>query len=309
MHKLKKHLPVFAAFLIIRSAMLYGAADWDLPDVADEYIGTYIPVDIEEEIIRTKDFYGALEKYGYPNHHDVLFLGKNKCYSDAHFHDSYAIRRNVFSEYRFETTDEGKFIYDEKGFKYRQITDFLDEYGRGYKEFDDYVSKLIFDGMYSLKNVKVTPGHIELDGVNYSINDDPTFFDTTNVQYWLWSETTSHCALVRNGLNGELHEGVRDEYRIWSPKEEVKAIYPLMFLSSADPLPWFDDLPESQYRLLRNLVYARHGYIFKSADLKAVFSQFTWYEPDPHFSESMLSAEEKAYVKKIQQKEADLKAN
>lgn len=32
-------------------------------------------------------------------------------------------------------------------------------------------------------------------------------------------------------------------------------------------------------RLLRNAIFARHGYIFKSADLTEYFSNFSWYQP------------------------------
>lgn len=32
-------------------------------------------------------------------------------------------------------------------------------------------------------------------------------------------------------------------------------------------------------RLMRNAIFARHGYIFKSDDLKEYFSEFDWYEP------------------------------
>lgn len=33
------------------------------------------------------------------------------------------------------------------------------------------------------------------------------------------------------------------------------------------------------FRIWRNAIYARHGYIFKSKDLKAYFSQYSWYRP------------------------------
>ncbi len=62
--------------------------------------------------------------------------------------------------------------------------------------------------------------------------------------------------------------------------------------------PTFFDTENVQYRLLRNLVYARHGYIFRSEDLRAVFSRFTWYEPNPDFSESMLSGPKKNTTRK-----------
>lgn len=38
-------------------------------------------------------------------------------------------------------------------------------------------------------------------------------------------------------------------------------------------------LPPERLRILRNTVYARHGYIFKSKDLKEYFSRFDWYRP------------------------------
>lgn len=34
-----------------------------------------------------------------------------------------------------------------------------------------------------------------------------------------------------------------------------------------------------QMRLIRNEIYARHGYIFHSADLRSYFSRFSWYKP------------------------------
>lgn len=305
MKKYFRKLAAFIAVFMIGTAVFAG--DCDLPDVDDKYIGTYIPVDIEEEIKKTKDIYGSLYKLGYPKHHDFLFLGKNICYSDVHFEDGYAIKLNDFLNYRFEITSEGTFIYDEKGFKYRQISNFVNEYGYGYEEFTAYVYDLIYKNVYSLKNVKIAKDYVVLDGVSYSIVFNVNFFEKTNVQYWLWSDSTGYCALVRNGLNGELHEGVcREDVRWWYPEEEVKAVYPLMFLDSSDLLPFYDNLPKDQYRLLRNMVYARHGYRFNSADLKAVFNQFTWYEINPEFSESMLSAEEKEYVARLLRKEKEL---
>ncbi len=33
------------------------------------------------------------------------------------------------------------------------------------------------------------------------------------------------------------------------------------------------------FRIWRNAIYARHGYIFKSKDLRNYFSDFSWYRP------------------------------
>lgn len=49
-------------------------------------------------------------------------------------------------------------------------------------------------------------------------------------------------------------------------------------------------------KVLRNEIYARHGKIFKSESLQAVFGNQSWYKPNPNFAESMLNEYEKANV-------------
>ena len=44
----------------------------------------------------------------------------------------------------------------------------------------------------------------------------------------------------------------------------------------------YDDVatrPKDELRLMRNAIYARHGYTFRSKDLSDYFSQFDWYHP------------------------------
>lgn len=41
------------------------------------------------------------------------------------------------------------------------------------------------------------------------------------------------------------------------------------------------ELSKENLRILRNYVFAKHGYIFKSKDLQAYFEQFNWYIPNP----------------------------
>ncbi len=49
-------------------------------------------------------------------------------------------------------------------------------------------------------------------------------------------------------------------------------------------------------KVLRNEIYARHGKIFKSENLRTVFTSQSWYKPNPNFTESMLNEYEKANV-------------
>lgn len=57
---------------------------------------------------------------------------------------------------------------------------------------------------------------------------------------------------------------------------------------------------EYQLRMMRNEIYARHGYIFKTDDLSNYFEQQNWYEPTiPEVTEDMLNEYEKANLNLI----------
>jgi len=59
-------------------------------------------------------------------------------------------------------------------------------------------------------------------------------------------------------------------------------------------------LTKAELRILRNAIYARHGYKFKSADLRQFFSQFSWYYPQYSNVEGSLSKIERQNVATIQ---------
>ncbi len=65
------------------------------------------------------------------------------------------------------------------------------------------------------------------------------------------------------------------------------------------------DYTKEELRLLRNTVYAQHGYCFKNADLMAYFSQFAWYMPNPNvkMEKIELTEKEKEFIEKILEKE------
>jgi outer membrane protein assembly factor BamB/uncharacterized membrane protein YjgN (DUF898 family) len=58
-------------------------------------------------------------------------------------------------------------------------------------------------------------------------------------------------------------------------------------------------LEKPALRLKRNEIYARHGRVFQSDDLRQYFSSQPWYRPDPNFQDTSLSAEERACVARI----------
>lgn len=66
---------------------------------------------------------------------------------------------------------------------------------------------------------------------------------------------------------------------------------------------------KAELKLLRNTIFAQHGYQFTKKELFDYFSQFEWYIPDPNLKESdiHLSKEEKSFVDQIKQLEKTLK--
>ena len=62
-------------------------------------------------------------------------------------------------------------------------------------------------------------------------------------------------------------------------------------------------LTKSQLRILRNTIYAVHGYKFKAADLSEIFNECEWYEIDRYFSENRFTEKERVYLTLIKQAE------
>ena len=66
---------------------------------------------------------------------------------------------------------------------------------------------------------------------------------------------------------------------------------------------YLGDLFAEDLRVLRNEIYARHGRVFKDADLQKYFAAQPWYKPDPTFTDEKLSEIEIANLAKIKEAE------
>lgn len=308
-HKIKeekmKKKNLVLSILLLFTAFAFADA-YTYPEIEDKFVGTYIPADVDNQLMRTKLFYEALD-LGYPIHHDVLFMGKNKCYSDAGFHDGYAITIKDFNNFRFVENDYGYYCIDDKGNSYRKISDKLDDQGYGYEYYTNYILNVIFDFAKNFKNLEIKGDKVIIDNVEYSVNLDGNFYETKNVVLWLYSERKVY-ALVKNGVTGELHNLKRDEEEFfWRVDEKVIKEFPLMFVKADDEFPDYWNLPKKQIRHLRNLIYARHGYAFKSQDLKEIFENFKWYRVNPKFKVEDLNRDEKDYIERLLGREKDIK--
>jgi hypothetical protein len=52
---------------------------------------------------------------------------------------------------------------------------------------------------------------------------------------------------------------------------------------------YFESAGETQLRIFRNTIFAGHGRLFKSKDLRKYFSRQYWYKPDKNYSDSLLT--------------------
>jgi hypothetical protein len=124
------------------------------------------------------------------------------------------------------------------------------------------------------------------------------------------------CRMVRV-LSGKLQIEVKDfhptkniEFGIISENSFINRTTDLARIQSGELLEIGQLNKDKTYskeelRILRNTVYAQHGYAFKSTDLQDFFSQFEWYLPDPNLNmdQIALTEKEKSFLDEILKKE------
>jgi hypothetical protein len=64
------------------------------------------------------------------------------------------------------------------------------------------------------------------------------------------------------------------------------------------------DLELWDLKMLRGVVFGRHGRVFKDRDIQAYLKEQAWYKPEPNFSNSMLNERERANLDLIRELEA-----
>lgn len=102
--------------------------------------------------------------------------------------------------------------------------------------------------------------------------------------------------------DGETDEEV--EFLPDKPEDDANVVYTIDFV--CERLVTESDIAgysKDDLRIMRNWIYARHGYIFKSQDLKNYFSQFSWYNPRYSDVSSQLSNIERQNVEFIKRHE------
>jgi hypothetical protein len=63
------------------------------------------------------------------------------------------------------------------------------------------------------------------------------------------------------------------------------------------------DFSKEEVALIRNEIFARHGYVFKNPKYKEYFGSKSWYQPNKNFSDKVFNAIEKANIETIKRYE------
>lgn len=295
--KTKKKIFSIIILIFISKTVFAQSDEYKLTNINEEYIGTYIPVDLELRLYQSKKFYKSLyasRKYGKTKPHDVLYLQKNICYSDLGFHDGYAIKNKEFINYKFIADNDVIFCIDNNGYLYRKISN--SEYG--YEDYAEYVMKIILSNYQNFSEIKINGYFLNINRKEYKITLDGNFFDTENAAIWLFSD--KHYVLEKNGIDGELFSGKGYEDHMGNTKDVLISRFQGMFELKENDLPDYSTVTKKTLRLFRNLIFARNGYVFKSKDLQDYFNSCTWYNPKHQFNENDMRKDEKDFISLMQ---------
>lgn len=112
------------------------------------------------------------------------------------------------------------------------------------------------------------------------------------------SQTTQPSYQENNSTNSQNNKEIN------TPKEQSKSSCKYQqasekILTSTD----VSNLTKTELKIMRNEIYARHGYIFKTSDLKLYFESQSWYTPRYSDVTSLLTSLEKSNIEFIRRYE------
>lgn len=156
---------IFLNLLIIffTSVVIANEYSWELKNVPNEYLGTYLPVDYINLLQEYKCHKKALKEIA-PTHYDVLYLKESICYSQVLYEDGYAVQTKDFEKWTFKTEKNEKYITDENGYLYRRISSSTE----GHPESEFVLS--YFFGLFPDANVLIKENTVKIGNKVYEID-------------------------------------------------------------------------------------------------------------------------------------------
>lgn len=150
----------------------------------------------------------------------------------------------------------------------------------------------------------IVNGHrgIKLTSIDYSVSRDNGFHmglkkDGNNI-FFAWSPTEQRYILDESVPQEQLKNA-------YCP-EDYFAYNGLKFSKLGERLSEEDleGLDKAQLRLMHNAVYARHGRVFKSADLQSLWECYAWYKKNPAYTDDLLTETDRHNIELIKRFES-----
>ena len=268
--------------------------------IPEGFTGTYEPECFEQELETSLSFNKAKKICEKNKVHEILLLNNEKCMSYST--DGYAIPNSEIDKWQFLTKDSIKIIKDLNGNIYKKISNISDY--KGIDVLNQKSLETIFRFAVMRNDITVEKnGYVNIDGIKYHFNPDSIWFSDENYSAWLTTNNEDY-ALKIEGITAKLYKMKRIGHVGYEATDELCLEIPLFNYDDKEyPNFSLDNLTKKEYRILRNLIYAKHGYNFQSQDLKNLFSKYPWYTVNYSFKESDFSDEESNCIKRIQEKE------
>ncbi len=271
------------------------ASDHELKNVPEDFIGTYMPVQMEMLLKEKMSYQEALYTIANSSY-DILSLEENICYSQVEFMDGYAVKAEDFAQWSFIKRGDERFILDENGLSYRRISAKKNDYDA----YAEKVLSIIFVDALHNRNISIRGSEVTIYGKKYHFNLTPTYVDDSGAL------CLSNYVLKIEGLSANIYEMESTGKWVYRRTNKIVQTIPLFYWNDEK----YINLSASKYqsskkdlKMLRNLIYAKHGYKFATDELKKIFSDFDWYKPSDDFSEDSLQNFEKHILENIKRYE------
>ncbi|GHS94383.1 hypothetical protein FACS1894207_2490 [Bacteroidia bacterium] len=140
----------------------------------------------------------------------------------------------------------------------------------------------------------------QLSGTNSTTTStlDGIFSESQKAKQAVEKSATEEIVTDANSQTGQIHS-IDEETQTYSGNNNSTYSLDHYLLTESD----LRGLSKWDLRILRNEIYARHGYIFKSKDLREYFSAQDWYQPQYNDVSHLLNKIEKQNVEFIKRHE------
>ncbi|WP_438966748.1 YARHG domain-containing protein [Flavobacterium sp.] len=168
------------------------------------------------------------------------------------------------------TTFKGIFIQNDKAINLN-LDEHLNTKYNGFFEMYIFKKDSILDGNWSAYN----PENVQIAKRKYNLHKKMFEYNPNNkVEYTFINEDKSNKIKYTDTIDGEVEE--YEDYEFYSTTDKV-------FLKNASKelleKDFVANLTKADIFILRNSIFARHGFAFRDKQLRIYFENFDWYMP------------------------------